>query len=252
MFKCLKFSFSKKNIFFKTYYKMERGYFKIETNKNDIILTPNEGYDSVLIFLHGLGDSAIGYRDFFDSKYKPIPDRMKVVLLTAPQAAVTINGGMVMNSWYDIKTFTRSDDSIEKADVVKNGSQIKKCVEEEAKALGGNYSKVFLGGFSQGACMSLHVGLTMEDKLGGLVALSGLLFPFTAKEIVSSERNRDINMFIAHGAYDDVIPELLAKSSYKTIFDLKYKNVVYKSYEIQHTIDMDEMIDIKNFLTKLI
>ena len=43
--------------------------FKIETSNQDIILTPTDGYDSVLIFLHGLGDSAMGYRDFFDSNY---------------------------------------------------------------------------------------------------------------------------------------------------------------------------------------
>ena len=98
------------------YSKME-SYFKIEKNSQDIILTPNEGYDTVLVFMHGLGDSASGYKGFFDSEYKPIPNRMKVVLLTAPQAAVTINGGMVMNSWYDIKSFSKSEDSVEQSDV---------------------------------------------------------------------------------------------------------------------------------------
>ena len=36
-------------------------YFKTEKIKHDIILTPNEGYDKVIIFMHGLGDSANGF-----------------------------------------------------------------------------------------------------------------------------------------------------------------------------------------------
>jgi phospholipase/carboxylesterase len=243
--------FYKENKKYKTFRKMD-SYFKTEKSGNDIILTPFEGYNSVLIFMHGLGDSANGYRDFFDSNSKPIPDRMKVVLLTAPCAPVTINGGMVMNSWYDIKSFSRSEDSIEQSDVEKNGQRIKNCIDQEAKALGGDYSKIFLGGFSQGACMTLHVGLTSDNKLGGLVALSGLLFPFTAKEISTKDKNKDINVFISHGTFDDVIPEPLSIASYKPLYDLKYLNLTYKSYDMPHTISFEQLQDFKNFITKLL
>lgn len=235
----------------KLFSKMESK-FKIETSNQDIILTPTDGYDSVLIFLHGLGDSAMGYRDFFDSNYKPIPNRMKVVLLTAPNAAVTVNGGMVMNSWYDIKSFSRGDDSYEESDVVKNSIRIRKAIENEVKKLDNNYSKVFLGGFSQGACMTLHVGLTYENKLGGLVALSGLLFPFTAKEIQKDDSKNDLNIYIAHGIYDDVIPEQLAKMSYKPLFDKKLKNLSYKTYDESHSIAMEEIDDMKSFIKNLV
>jgi phospholipase/carboxylesterase len=236
---------------YKTFKKME-SYFKTEKSGDDIFLTPIEGYEAVLIFMHGLGDSAYGYQDFFDSITKPIPDRIKVVLLTAPRGAVTINGGIVMNSWYDIKSFSRSEDSIEQSDVEKNGQRILKCIDQEAKALGGDYSKIFLGGFSQGACMTLHVGLTAENKIGGLIVLSGLLFPFTAKEIISKEKNKDINVFISHGTYDDVIPEPLSKTSYKPLYDLKYSNLTYKSYDMPHTISFEQFNDVKNFITKLL
>jgi phospholipase/carboxylesterase len=242
-----------KNLFIKFYFikMISTNYFKFQSVDRDITLTPNEGHDSTLIFMHGLGDSAEGYIDVFNSNAKPIPNKMKVVLLTAPQSAVTINSGMVMNSWYDIKDFNRNDDSIEKSDVDKNSERIKKVIEIEVAKLNGKYNKIFIGGFSQGACMALHVGLTHKEQLGGVVALSGLLFPFTSAEIIDEESKKNLPIFIAHGAYDGVIPEPLSKLSYKYLIDNKY-NVKYTSYNIEHTFSIDELNDVKSFLNKLI
>jgi len=56
-----------------------------------------------LIWLHGLGDSAYGFQDvFLDDNLNIVPPSCKVILATAPERAVTCNGGMVMTSWYDI------------------------------------------------------------------------------------------------------------------------------------------------------
>ena len=70
---------------------------------NDIILTPVEEHKYTIIWMHGLGDSALGFLDFFYSKHSIVPNsNTKVVLLNAPKQPVTCNGGMSMNSWYDI------------------------------------------------------------------------------------------------------------------------------------------------------
>lgn len=78
--------------------------------KNDRILTPKAGlYNSILVWMHGLGDSAEGFVDFFNGATSPTPSTMKIILLTAPEEPVTINGGMIMNSWYDIMNFNDKD-----------------------------------------------------------------------------------------------------------------------------------------------
>jgi len=51
-----------------------------------------------------------------------VPDTCKVILPTAPQRAVTLNNGMVMNSWYDIKTLNRPA-NLTLEDNLKNYSQ---------------------------------------------------------------------------------------------------------------------------------
>lgn len=244
MFKIFNKYSQKINIFKKMY--SSKSYFKLEKNNDDIILTPNEGYDKVLIFMHGLGDSALGFRDVFDSENKPIPNRMKVVLPTANKSAVTINGGMVMNSWYDIKSFSGAD-SIEEADVHKSFYRVKKIIDNEVKNVNNDYKNVFVGGFSQGGSMSIHVGLTAPYLLGGIVCLSGYMFPFTSYE----EDKKDLPIFIGHGSDDELIPEKKAKESFKNLLNKK-GNIVYKSYDVGHSIDYQELEDVKNFINKFI
>lgn len=46
----------------------------------------------------------MGFADvFLDSSFAMVPKSCKVLLLTAPERPVSMNGGMVMNSWYDIR-----------------------------------------------------------------------------------------------------------------------------------------------------
>jgi phospholipase/carboxylesterase len=90
---------------------------------------------------------------------------------------------------------------------------VTRLIEQEVKLLGGNYSRIILGGFSQGACMSLHIGLQFPHRLAGIIALSGFLFPTT----VISEVNKDTPIYIAHGELDPVIRWQLAKVSYERL-----------------------------------
>ncbi len=49
----------------------------------------------------------------------------------------------------------------------KNADYIHKVIEEEIALLGGDSTKVMIGGLSQGCMMALYVGLKYEKKLGG-------------------------------------------------------------------------------------
>lgn len=102
---------------FPTSYSGTHPLYDIEHVKQDrsIILTPRHTHHKYsLIWLHGLGDSANGFADIFlDEHWRFTPDTCKVILLTAPERPVTLNEGMVMNSWYDIKSLKSKVDSLE-------------------------------------------------------------------------------------------------------------------------------------------
>ena len=77
---------------------------KIVSNKVDksILLSIDKPYFS-LIWLHGLGDSSAGFLDYFQHQLSPVFKGARIKLLHAPIRPVTLNGGMKMASWYDIK-----------------------------------------------------------------------------------------------------------------------------------------------------
>jgi phospholipase/carboxylesterase len=60
-----------------------------------------------LIWLHGLGDKSEGFKSFFCHSHSPVYAGIKIKLIQAPERPVTINGGAVTNSWYDIKSLKR-------------------------------------------------------------------------------------------------------------------------------------------------
>ena len=68
-----------------------------------VILNPKSRHTATLIFLHGLGDTGHGWAAAMNSIR---PDFLKIVCPTAPSIPVTLNMGMKMPAWYDIKIKT--------------------------------------------------------------------------------------------------------------------------------------------------
>ena len=62
----------------------------------NIELCDTEGYERVLIFLHGVGGCGEEWTRFWK---KIVPSNTKLVLPTAPLSPVTLYFGKEMNSW---------------------------------------------------------------------------------------------------------------------------------------------------------
>lgn len=227
---------------------MEKNY-KIEQQPSrEITLTPNLEAEYSLIWLHGLGDSAEGFLPLFLSDLTPVPETFKIRLLTAPASPVTINNGMVCNSWYDIINFDRNPDSINFEDAQKNSAQVQKAIEEEVNFFGGDASKVLIGGFSQGCAMALHNGLESEFKgLGGIVGLSGYLFHKTTLP----EGNPPT--LLCHGEDDPMIDMNYARKSYERDGFLSRGNVEFNPIPmLDHGVNPHVLQMAKKFVKKVI
>lgn len=82
-----------------------------------------------------------------------------------------------MNSWFDIMGLGK-DIRFDETQVQKSCTRISKVLDEEAALLNNDHSKLFVGGFSQGCCMAIHTALSYPHLIGGVVGLSGFVFPF--------------------------------------------------------------------------
>lgn len=103
-------------------------------------------------------------------------------------------------------------------------------------------SHTILSGFSQGAAMTLDVGLSLP--LAGLIALSGYLHPL-------SESNRAFPpVLIVHGRQDSVVPLKAAQSARDSLAALSV-SVQYQEFDMGHEIRPEVLGVIRNFVLRI-
>ena len=128
--------------------------FMKETSLESIIIEPKNKAKSAVIWLHGLGSSG--------NDFAPMVPELKLeeydirfIFPHAPIAAVTINGGMEMPSWYDIleMSFNRK---IDRDSLEASAVSIMELIQEQVSN-GIPQERIFLAGFSQGGAVAYHV-----------------------------------------------------------------------------------------------
>ena len=211
--------------------------YSFNRKNQDIYLTPKkEKHTDTLVFLHGLGDTADGWVDLFLSEMNPCPQSTKIILLTAPIASVTANMGYKMPSWYDIKEWGAKDRDFDRTigrdEVDSNAERIKAVLNHEIEILKGESRNVLIGGFSQGAAMSLHTGLGYQMPLGGILSWSGYLFPFTK----ISKENENVPVFISHGLDDNVVDYKMSETSFKRLDASKHQITKVIEKGLEHSV----------------
>ncbi len=215
------------------------------------ILEAETGQPAVatVIWLHGLGADA---HDF--EPVVPLlglgPERpLRFVFPNAPTRPVTINGGMVMRAWYDIFGFDATSREDE-AGVRAISEDITALIHAEVER-GVAAEQVFLAGFSQGGAMALFSGLRYPFKLGGLLALSCYLPAGDSLAAEMSEENRGTPIFMAHGSQDPVVSPKLGEISREKLL-AENCDLRWHSYDMDHTVTPEELMDIRQFLDALV
>ena len=94
-------------------------------------------------------------------------------------------------------------------------------------------------GFSQGAMMALHVGLSLDEKLAGIVAISGALIPPPGLVEGSAPKTP---VCILHGALDSVVDPALSEEAVATLTELGYAVSSHVAPDMGHGIS-EAMLD---------
>ena len=222
---------------------------------NDLFLlpkNPTQKYSTLLIWLTGLEEPPEEFQNMFNynPSLLPHPERNKIIILCGEKKKVTAFkddpfGSDECFSWFDVYKFDDiSMSSINFEDVKISAQRIIKIIEEEAKYLGG-YENIFLGGFSQGACMSLYIGCSFNHLLGGVICCSGALFPDT----IINNNNNKLKIFISHGDMDDQITKDINILSLKQINNFSELEIHYYP-SVGHYIEQYTLYDLGQFLYK--
>jgi phospholipase/carboxylesterase len=107
--------------------------------------------------------------------------------------------------------------------------------------------KVFLGGFSQGAVMSLSVALKKPELLKGVLFLSGKM-PDGAEAIADKKENyKKLKIFMAHGTEDKVLTVEEARTV-KSFLEKHNFPINYNEFQMPHSINKETLNKLVSWL----
>jgi phospholipase/carboxylesterase len=116
-------------------------------------------------------------------------------------------------------------------------------LEKEGLAPG----RIVLMGFSQGAVMSLDVGIRYPKRLAGVIALSGYLYSADSLGREKSAASSGLPILLAHGTYDDVLPLAGSRQACKALQAHGFQARLVE-YPMGHQVIPEELEEVRSFL----
>ena len=213
-----------------------------------VIKEPKTEHKASVIWLHGLGADGHDFEPIVPELNLPDELGVRFIFPNAPVRPVTINGGMAMRAWYDVKAPNLREQEDVESRTESDALIIQYINAEMEKGIPAN--KIILAGFSQGGAITLHTGLRFPEKLAGLLALSTYL-PLTSQLEKEATEYKDIPIMMAHGIADPVIPVDQGKASCQTLKELGY-DVDWSEYMMQHAVCLEEINAIGKWIVKVL
>jgi phospholipase/carboxylesterase len=192
----------------------------------------------LIVLLHGRGAEA---KTIFSIQGLLDP-RFHVVAITAPYPSSI--GGF---EWFHPNP-RAGDEEIDDAERFDDAEKIlTNDIKLHIERLNAEKSPLFLWGFSQGAAMSLIIGLRGEIKVTGIVPMSGFL-PSPIRKW--NRWNSDIHVILSHGSNDEV---LLPETSQHTQAFLESIGIPSEYYEYKgpHKMSLNAIAYINNWMKHL-
>lgn len=186
----------------------------------------------LMVVLHGLGDSSVGYRWLPSALGLPW---MNYLLVNAPDPYF---GGL---SWYDFAGEPKPG--------IHRSRQLLFKLLDAQRADGFPTDQTVLFGFSQGCLMTVDVGFRYPHLFAGLVGISGyILEPEKLIEDLSPVATRQRLLF-THGTQDPLIPFAEVREQIN-VLKAAGLHIEWHEFVKAHTIAGEEELDlIRSFVS---
>lgn len=198
-----------------------------------------------VLWLHGLGADGHDFAPLVPELVRRDWPAVRFVFPHAPVQAVTINNGVRMRAWYDIKDFdlaNRADADGVEASILQVGALL-----DREHARGIPAARTFLAGFSQGGAIALAAGLRRSIPLAGVIALSTYL-PLGARSLDTLGAAAGAQpLFMAHGRADPVVPFAAGERS-AALMREHGVTVDWHDYPMAHQVCAEEIRDLGDWM----
>jgi phospholipase/carboxylesterase len=202
-----------------------------EGRENDVL--------PLIVAVHGRGADATDLAGL--AQELNLPD-YRWVLPQGPRP-VQLGPGAIGWAWYELGPQ-------QAATVVASRDMLSAFMDATLARLGTTKDRVLLGGFSQGAVMTLHVGLSSPEPYAGLAAMSGYIpAPESLTPLLPERRERSVLML--HGTYDQVLDVQLARSA-RALLEEAGLHPEYHEFPMEHQITPESLAVVREYLDRVL
>ncbi|MGN7661651.1 MAG: alpha/beta hydrolase [Anaplasma sp.] len=191
-------------------------------------LCAKDSAENLVVMLHGRGGSGDNMMVVASQMSKDLPGTQFI----APHAYRGYGSGYAWfsDSVRDMEERTALIEIMESVEIVN------KFIDAQLEKFGMGDDKLSLVGFSQGAMLSIYIGLCRKKRCASVVAYSGaVLFPNALAIKVRSKPN----VFLAHGTSDDVVPFHYFNEGVSFLNTHSVPMVGHKMEGVNHTISSE-------------
>ena len=200
-----------------------------------------------IIWLHGLGASCNDFPTVVPHLGLNPSPAIRFIFPQAPDRPITVNGGISMPGWYDIKGMT-IEGRQDREGIEESSRLVNKLIDEQI-AQGISTENIILAGFSQGGAIAYYTALRTQHPLAGVLTMSTYMV-FTDQ--LAEERslaNQNTPFFASHGSRDPVVDVDLGEHAIDTLKAQGY-TTEWKTYPMEHQVVMDQIQDIGTWINR--
>lgn len=213
-------------------------------------INPKNSATHCIIWLHGLGADGHDFEPIAAELNLRPELSIRYVFPHAPVRPITLNNGMQMRGWYDLKSLELDRAEQDPKGVLISTKQVQALIDKEIKG-GIPASNIILAGFSQGSAIALFAGLTQDLRLGGIIALSGYLPILPENAHLLNKSLQTLPIFMAHGEFDDVVQLTYAEESKELLLTSGF-SPTWRVYDVAHGLAAQEIDDISTWLNDIL
>jgi phospholipase/carboxylesterase len=178
----------------------------------------------LFVVLHGLGDSAAGWRWLPGALNLP---GLNYLLVNAPDAYY---GGY---SWFDYPGDIAPG-------IHRSRKQLVQLLDD-LRAKNFPADQITLGGFSQGCLMAIETGLRYPHRLAGIVGISGWVFELENLLRTLPPAAQTQRLLVTHGQFDPLLPFAEVRQQVRQLQQAGL-NVAWHEFPKEHSIHGEEEV----------
>lgn len=209
---------------------------------------PEKKSEYLVIWLHGLGASGDDFYPCVPLLGLPLEHQVAFLFPHAPIRPITVNSGVSMRGWYDIRSLSDLRDE-DREGLREISDNLIYFIKESCSRLKIATENVVLAGFSQGAATVLYTFLQHQLNLKACIVLSGYL-PESAPLDTDFAARGETEILVMHGMYDQVLPFLAGQHAYHQLKGKGF-HAKFKSFPYQHEVSMEAFQEIGQFLIEV-